>query len=80
MRYVNGTHSSVEDLSWFHRIEDRSNNPMEAYNKFKNYHSKRTANGYVLTGKQKNSSSKHFFFIVSRHKNFPTKYLTRFFL
>ena len=48
--FVNGTHSTVYELSCYHRLDDRSNQAMEASNKDKNRLIKRLAIGNKVRG------------------------------
>lgn len=42
--YVKGTHSSVDTLSFYDRIYEKSNQPLENYNRFKNRKAREAAN------------------------------------
>jgi len=48
--FVDGSHSTAKELSFYDRITDRSNNPMENFNAYKNHHGRRTKDGYTMTG------------------------------
>ena len=48
--YLNGTHSTVEELSFHKRFDNRSDNDCENINKAKNRHAKESANGGDPTG------------------------------
>ena len=43
--YVNGTHSQVDELSFYERLHSKSNQSLERYNRFKNRKGREKANG-----------------------------------
>ena len=50
--YVNGSHSTVEQLSFYDRLHIKSNQALERFNRFKNRKAREKANGGAITGKQ----------------------------